>query len=230
MNFEQLARNYVGTAASAYDDERSRLEKWASEQRIVEDLLATLPSGSSVVDIPIGTGRFVGAYHRLRLTPTGMDISPDMIAIAARKALKLGLIIPLYVADIRSIEAADDAFDTAVCICFLNWVDIHGARDAFNELVRVARKSVIIGIRHYASFGKLHPATLKGFWQLLLQLAVRAYKALNRNSLRVHEEADIFALFQRHALHLERQVRVVPRKYGTDYFIYMLEKSRHPDP
>src|SRR5437899_5461628 len=95
MNFEQLARNYLGTAAKTYDDERAKLEKWASEQRIVEDLLATLPAGSSVVDIPIGTGRFVDAYHRLHLTPTGMDISPDMIEIAARKAQKVHLNMPL---------------------------------------------------------------------------------------------------------------------------------------
>jgi ubiquinone/menaquinone biosynthesis C-methylase UbiE len=226
MNFEQLARIYSGTVANAYDDERSKLEKWASEQRIVESFLATLPSGSSVVDIPVGTGRFVDAYYRLQLAPTGMDISSDMMAIAARKALEIGLNMSLYTADIRSIDAADDSFETAVCICFLNWIDINGAREAFHELVRVARKFLIVSIRHYTPFGKLHPATPKGFLQWALQLAMRVYKKIVHGGICVHEEADILVMFQEHDLHLKRQIRVGPRKYGTDYFIYMLEKPR----
>jgi ubiquinone/menaquinone biosynthesis C-methylase UbiE len=124
MDFEQLAQSYKGDAANAYDKERSSRKKWIAEQSIVENLLVTLPRGSSVIDIPIGTGRFIDLYHRLQLAATGMDISPDMIAIAAGKAKKIGLMIPLYTADIRKINAADGAFDTAVCICFLNWIDI----------------------------------------------------------------------------------------------------------
>jgi ubiquinone/menaquinone biosynthesis C-methylase UbiE len=226
MNFEQLGRSYLGDVAKTYDVERMKLEKWASEQRIVEDLLATVPAGSSVVDIPIGTGRFVEAYHRLHLMPTGMDISSDMITIAARKAQNLGLPMPLHVADIRSIDVADGTFDTAVCICFLNWVDTHGARTALRQLVRVTRRSLIIGIRHYVPFRQLHPATPKGFLQWSLQLAARAHKAANSNTLRVHAETDIIAMFREFGLSLRCREPVVPRKYGTDYCIYMLEKSR----
>jgi len=226
MNFEKLGQGYLGAAATTYDDERAKLKKWASEQRIVEDLLATLPVGSSVVDIPVGTGRFIDAYHRLHLVPTGMDISPDMIAIAARKAQKLGLTMPLQIADIRSIDATDGAFDTVVCICFLNWVDIHGVRAAFRELVRVARHSLIVSIRHYVPFRKLHPVTPQGFLQWSLQLAARAHKAVNPDGLRVHEEIDLVTMFNEFGLSLRCQVPVVPRKYGTDYCIYMLEKSR----
>jgi ubiquinone/menaquinone biosynthesis C-methylase UbiE len=226
MKFERLSRNYLGTAAKAYDAERAKLEKWASEQRIVEGFLATLPSGSSVVDIPVGTGRFVDAYYRLHLTPTGMDLSPDMLTIAARKAQKVGLSMAIRLADIRGIDAADDAFDAAVCICFLNWIDIRGVRTAFSELVRVSRKSLIVGIRHYVPFRKLHPATPEGFLQWTLQLAARVYKAVDRGSLRVHEEADVFAMFQEHGLYLKQQARVMPRKYGTDYCIYMLQKHQ----
>src|SRR5262249_50695469 len=149
MKFEQLAGHYLGNTAEGYDAERAKLEKWASEQRIAEDLLATLPQGSSVIDIPVGTGRFVKTYHRLHLVPTGMDISPDMIAITAVKAQKIGLNMPLRITDIRSIDATDGTFDVAICICFLNWIDIRGAREAFSELARVARKSLIVGIRHY---------------------------------------------------------------------------------
>ena len=226
MKFEQLAEYYLGNAAKGYDAGRAKLGKWASEQRIAEDLLAMQPRGSAVIDIPVGTGRFVKTYHRLHLVPTGMDISPDMIAIAAAKAQKIGLNMPLHIADIRSIDAMDGTFDVAICICFLNWIDIRGTREAFSELVRVARKSLIVGIRHYTPVGKLHPATPRGFWQWLLQMAVRFYKILHRDSLRIHEQAEILAMFKQHGLEMKRRFRVVPPKYGTDYFIYLLEKPQ----
>lgn len=226
MKFDRLAKTYLGTVAEEYDSERAKLAKWSSEQKIVEDLLANLPPDSSIIDIPVGTGRFIEAYHRLHLRAAGMDISPDMIMIAAGKSEKIGYGMPLRTADIRHIKAADGAFDTAVCICFLNWVDIDGAKEAFRELVRVARKSLIVSIRHYATFRELNPTTAEGFLQLVLQTAVRTYKALNRSGLHVHEEADVLAMFQEHGLALTRKIRVVPRKYGTDYYIYALEKLR----
>lgn len=226
MKFEQLALHYRGDAAKTYDAVRSRHDKWISEQRIVETLLTRLPPGSSIIDIPIGTGRFVDEYHRLRLMPTGMDISPDMIAIAAGKAERAGLNIPLHTGDIRRIQAADGAFDTALCICFLNWVDINGAREALRELVRVARKNLIVSIRYYVPFEKLRPATPEGFLQAALQGALRVHKVFSRSSLRVHEEAEVFAMFEECGLTLKQQFRVEPRKYGTDYYIYFLEKSQ----
>jgi len=224
MRFEQLAGQYRGATAQAYERARAKQEKWVSEQRIVENYLETLPEGSSVADIPIGTGRFVAAYHRLRLNAAGFDISPDMIALAAGKACKIGLDLPLHIADIRSLDAANGAFDAAVCICFLNWIDIDGTRTALRELTRVTRETLIIGIRHYTPFSMLHAATPAGFGQWLLQLGARIYKLLDRGSLRVHERADIFAMFGELGLEVKQQIRVVPRKYGTDYYIYLLKK------
>lgn len=226
MKYEQLAQHYVGQKASGYDSERAKLEKWAAEQRIVEDLLRTLPSGASVIDVPVGTGRFIEAYHRLHLAATGIDISPDMMSIAASKARKAGLNMPLLIADIRQIAAPDGAFDAAVCICFLNWVDIRGARQAFRELTRVTRRFLIVSIRHYRPVSKLHLATQKGFWQGVLQIGARLYKTLDRGGLHVHKKADIDSMFHENGLEIKKRVRVVPTKYGTDYFIYLLEKSR----
>jgi ubiquinone/menaquinone biosynthesis C-methylase UbiE len=226
MNFDRLSRTYLGALAEGYDGARARLAKWSSEQRIVEDILATLPPGSSIIDIPVGTGRFVESYYRMGLAATGMDISPDMIMIAARKAQKIGFNMPFYLADIRDINVADGVFDAAVCTCFLNWLDIDDAKQAFSELVRIARKSLIVSIRHYATLEELQPMTKDGFLQWALQISVRTHKALNRGGLRIHEEADVFNMFWECGLDLKQRTRVVPRKYGTDYYIYTLEKPQ----
>lgn len=226
MQFEELAERYRGARAKNYDAMRAKRMKWNSEQRIVGHMLEQLPLCASVIDIPVGTGRFIGEYHRLHLTATGMDISPDMIALAAGKALRHGLDMPFHVADIRKIDAADAAFDAAVCICFLNWVGIDGARQAVRELVRVTRKVLILSIRHYAPLATMRPATAEGFAQWLLQMAVRIHKRIFHEGLRIHEEAEVFSMFKENGLQLKRRSRVEPRKYGTDYYIYFLEKSR----
>ncbi|MDY0885639.1 class I SAM-dependent methyltransferase [Dongia soli] len=176
--------------------------------------------------MPVGTGRFIPAYAALRLKATGMDISPDMTAIAARKAEKLGLDMPLLIGDIRHIDAKADSFDIGVCICFLNWVDTAGAREALKELVRVTGGHLIVGIRHYTPLEELSFLKLQELGQFFLQIAVRIYKAFTQTGLRVHEKSAIHRIFREKNLRTVEQVRVVPRKYGTDYYIYMLEKPR----
>ena len=226
MKYDRLAKSYLGAAAEKYESDRSRLSKWNAEQQVVERLLAGFPRGSTVIDIPVGTGRFIPAYAAFGLRATGMDISPDMTAIAARKAEKLGLDMPLHICDIRRIEAISDSFAIGVCICFLNWVDTDGAREALKELVRVTSGHLIVGIRHYAPLEELNFVKLEELRQFFLQMAVRLYKAFNRTGLRVHEKAAIHRIFAEKNLRVIEQVRVVPRKYGTDYYIYMLEKCQ----
>lgn len=221
MDFDRLAKSYVGAPATGYDEARAKLVKWNSEQAIAEEFLGRLPSGSTLVDIPVGTGRFLEAYHRLGLRPTGMDVSPDMRRISKEKAEALGFDIPVVEGDLRKIAAPDASFDTAVCICFLNWVNTEGARLAFSELVRVARKNLLVSIRFYA------PATEMGAGGLVqwpLQQAVRIQQIAPGRGLVLHEKSAVMDMFAGHGLRIVDSRRVVPRKYGTDYFIYLLEK------
>ena len=49
---------YYGHSATRYEKKRKKQDWWHVEQAEMEDLLATLPDGLSVVDIPFGTGTF----------------------------------------------------------------------------------------------------------------------------------------------------------------------------
>lgn len=69
--------------AAAYDErcgsEPHSMESWAVLQGLI-------PPGSSVLDVGCGTGRFAIPLARLGCRVTGIDQSPDMLAIARSKA------------------------------------------------------------------------------------------------------------------------------------------------
>jgi len=222
MDFDQLSRSYLGKNAATYDKKRTRLTKWVAEQNIVEDFLGHLPRGSQVLDIPVGTGRFISAYQRLGIIATGIDASPDMQMVAKRKADNLNYDMLFQAGDIRRIPFDGDTFDTVVCICFLNWIDMDGVRTVLKELVRVTRKDIILSIRFYASREEL--MTLTGVSQWCLQQLVRPYKAFVDRKLVLHEKSDVISLFSSLGLRIKESTKLVERKYGTDYMIFSLEK------
>ncbi len=78
---------------------------------------ARLKAGEAVLDVGCGTGdltlraaRRVGAEGRA----TGIDASPDMIEIAARKAVKKGRDVDFRVAPVEALPFADSEFDAAL--------------------------------------------------------------------------------------------------------------------
>src|SRR5690606_6662025 len=73
---------YDRERAENYERRRSGSLTWRREQEIVESFLALAdPSpGSSVLDVPVGTGRFNDLYQTFRLRTIGIDISADMLA------------------------------------------------------------------------------------------------------------------------------------------------------
>src|ERR1700722_6805388 len=123
MDFEKLATRYQGPLARKYDSRRRHGAQWLREQAAVEALLARLPAGSTLLDIPAGTGRFIPLYKNHALRASGMDSSADMLAEAQSKANEIGFAIDLRTADIRRIDAPDASFDCVLCMRFLNWVD-----------------------------------------------------------------------------------------------------------
>ncbi len=79
------AGKYHGDIASGYDAKREADPKWTIEQHIIEGMIAELPAGSEILDCPVGTGRFLHAYIANNHRFIGMDISGDMLYVAACK-------------------------------------------------------------------------------------------------------------------------------------------------
>jgi SAM-dependent methyltransferase len=223
MNFEELSARYWGRRAKDYEAERAGSSSWMRENNAVDAYLGEIAEGGSVVDIPVGTGRFLELYAKHGLRPTGLDISDDMLAQAAAKARDLGLEIALRRSDIRAIEAPDASFDAALCIRFLNWVDSTGVRAAVAELARVSRSHVILGIRCYLPAGA--GANGLSVWQSLRGAKKRLSRKMFGSALVVHDKQAAEALFAEHGLSIVESQGVNPRPDRSDYFIYLLRRD-----
>lgn len=141
MNSQKTqADHYYGATATQYEAKRAN-DKWEREHEAVQALLEFFPSGSTVLDIPCGTGRFQPIYQELELDACGMDVSGDMMALAQRRGLRT------MKGDIRDIPFSDCAYDVAVCVRLLNWFSVKQMQQALVELARVTAGAVIVGVR-----------------------------------------------------------------------------------
>lgn len=132
------ADRYRGEVPRGYDVHRMRSPEWAKEQEAIGEFVTEGP----VLDVPIGTGRFVPIYQVKGFDCIGVDISPDMITEATLKHpgldARLGTIFDL--------PFEDGSFPTAVCSRLLNWFYPKDMARAVSELRRVAR-TVVLSIR-----------------------------------------------------------------------------------
>lgn len=140
--------SYYGPKARDYEGRRTRQHAWDAEQRVVADLLRTLPDEIAVLDVPFGTGRFLPYYREKRMRVFGLDSSPEMIdqARAARGADALAA-CEIQIGDARHLPYEDDAFDLVVCFRFLSEiVSFADARQSLREIARVTRSHAILDL------------------------------------------------------------------------------------
>lgn len=89
-----------------------------------------------VLEIAAGTARNLPFYaDDVRLT--GIELSPDMLAIAQERQAKLGGEADLRIGDAQALEFPDRSFDTVVCT--LGLCTIPDERRAIREAFRVLR-------------------------------------------------------------------------------------------
>lgn len=137
---------FVGGRATGYDERRAGREFWAKEHAAVRDMLADLPKGAQVLDIPVGTARYAPIYQELGLWAVGIDISPDMLAVARDKIDSLSFVMALRLGDVLAIDAPDKSFEATVCTRLLNWILPAEMTRAVAEMGRVTRRRLILSI------------------------------------------------------------------------------------
>lgn len=222
MKREALAKTYTGKAAESYDTKRSVSRKWQLEQSAVRRILASLPHGISLIDIPVGTGRFIELYRELGIAASGVDISNDMIARAREKADTFGFKIDLHQGSIFEIPAASGSFDCAFCIRLLNWLSLADVELALRELSRVSSKFIVVGVRMKSddvSFLSSLKLIAEGFWRKHLS------KKKTRNKITVHDRPSIQSIFARLELGQVLSETIEAGMRGTRYELFLLEKS-----
>jgi ubiquinone/menaquinone biosynthesis C-methylase UbiE len=93
-------------------------------------------ANGEVLEIALGTGRNLD-HHRNDVQLTGIELSPEMLAIAERRAEELGRKIDLRIGDAQDLDFPDASFDSVVCTLAL--CTIPDDRAAVAEVYRVLR-------------------------------------------------------------------------------------------
>ncbi len=147
--------------------------------------LALLKPGEKILDVGCGTGGVtIPAKERIGQTGSaaGIDPSPEMIAVARRKAGKLGLEIDFRIGVIESLPYANESFDVVTSSLMMHHLPFEVQQKGLAEVFRVlkpggriliadaARPSNFLLKKLYAMLAKHHglkfgvedlPATLK---------------------------------------------------------------------
>lgn len=161
--------------AVAGDEERRTAARalWArGDYATVGDLVAGAgPSlcervgvaGLEVLDVGTGTGSTALAAARAGGRVTGVDLTPELLAVARRRAHAAGLQVEWQEADALSLPCPDAAFDRVLSTFAVMFAPDPGRAAA--ELVRVCRPGGVIGVCSWTPdsvFGRLG-TTLMGF-------------------------------------------------------------------
>jgi SAM-dependent methyltransferase len=99
------------------------------------DLTLAAGLGRNVVDVGCGTGRLAPYLAARGLSPSGIDLSPEMIRVARRDQPGFGF----DVADLRELPFADAALAGLVCWYSLMYLAPADRPAAFSELARVVK-------------------------------------------------------------------------------------------
>lgn len=95
------------------------------------------PRPGRLIDLGCGTGRLLLDFARRGYWVLGVDLSAEMLAVAAEKARQEGLAVQLLRANLTRLEAlADQSFDYAACL--FSTLGMVMGREARAEVVRHA--------------------------------------------------------------------------------------------
>lgn len=124
-------QRHWGRHAESYDNKIAKVER--SMLARTREWIGERATGR-VLEVAVGSGRSL-PYYRDDVSLVGIDLSPEMLAIAQRRAAELGMTADLREGNAEALPFADASFDTVVCalaLCSITRPDI-----ALKEMARV---------------------------------------------------------------------------------------------
>lgn len=150
MDLDDLRSQYNNSAAKNYDQRRENTEKWKREQKAVTEFMRDILEVNReplVLDIPVGTGRFLDFYKNESVSAIGVDISEDMLARAREKITNGDAKISFEKGDIMDLSELGYEPDIVVCIRFMNWLNGNDVKRAVQSIGDTNPSYIIVGIR-----------------------------------------------------------------------------------
>jgi len=147
MEMNPAAKIYVGEVAATYNEIRVHKPKNIEDGRILEVFLDACESGSTIVDVPAGTGRAVTPILSRKLSYIGVDISPDMLEIC-RQEIADRPNASLMRSDARRIPLPAHSIDYLVSIKLIKWFPTDQmVLEALTEFRRVCRGRALVSVK-----------------------------------------------------------------------------------
>jgi ubiquinone/menaquinone biosynthesis C-methylase UbiE len=108
-----IVRHHWDRRAPTFDDQAGHGLVSDEQRRAWLDLLSRLSGGPllQVLDIGCGTGFLALRFAELGHTVTGIDLSPQMIERATRKAEQAGFELDFRVGDASALDCGDESYD-----------------------------------------------------------------------------------------------------------------------
>ena len=144
----EVARTYDSRKQSTPAQQRD----YRATTRAVDRILHLAAPGASLLDCPVGTGRFIDLAMRRRLSYTGADISMPMLQIAREKLGSAGEDIRLLRADATCLPFDTEEFDIVLAFKFISLLPVEVRRAALSELARVTKKYLVVQSKHLRTY------------------------------------------------------------------------------
>ncbi len=233
MNNSYFAKNkYVGLAASEYERRRNQMPRWHQELEVVKTYVDGIKEGSSVLDVPFGTGRFVDNYVNRKLSVFGVDISPDMIFSARQSLGKTFAKCNVQVADAEALPFSDNAFDYVISIRFIKWLPtLEIVEKVLSEFARVSRSEIFLQVKVVPDrrFGFMGLRDLGSNAVGVVRRRVRTMLGRmspveSRAKARRYRDADLQFLFAKLGLVVKPEIVGASQSPGLRY--YVLSQNR----
>ena len=130
-------------------------------------VLSRLEGIRNVLDMPCGTGRFVGLVRKKNLSYVGADVSIEMISVLAEKHGGPSKGTSLVQCDVAYLPFKDNSFDCILCFKFISLIPKEVRLAILPELARVTSRYLIAQSAYVRTFSPLR------FFKLLVARLLR---------------------------------------------------------
>lgn len=151
---------------TVFDDQAKTYDQWyttplgrhvdETETRCAFELLKPEPD-MKVLDVGCGTGNFSIKLARLGCVVAGIDISKEMLSVAAQKATREGVRVDFRPMDVNSMVFSSGTFDAVISMAAMEFMKNQSS--AIDEMFRVLKKGgvLLVGtINRLSPWGELY--------------------------------------------------------------------------
>jgi len=132
---EYDAVRFSGAAGQVFND---------LERRTIVRAFAGVTVGSRIADVPCGTGRLAEPLLAAGYKVHGMDISPQMLSVAAGRLSRFGNAFTTEVADAKAMTRGHDQYDAVLCARVLMHFELDEQIEFLRGVTQITRGPIVI--------------------------------------------------------------------------------------